>query len=410
MVASMKTACVALDKGCPRMAVDVARLFGYLEANGWTLVDEVHRADLVLAACCGVHQGAEDSGFATLEHIDRRRKAGSTLVAIGCLPSICEERLLRSFDAYAVPPLRAELLDDIIEARVPLADIPEIQDRIPLVQRAEWNAGRAADPSARRVARAVLRAPGIDALRRRLRSAIDRDSGTGKPVCSLRVAWGCSGECTYCAIRFATGGLRSKPLSEVLAEFDAGLGAGFGLFELIAGDVGCWGQDIGASVVDLFQGMFRRPGEYGLIVDDFNPKWLVRYRDELVPLLASKSSRIRTLVLPVQSGSERILSLMRRGYSAREAGEALVELRGAVPNVEMITHVLVGFPGETKADFEDTCELLELVRFDRVDAYPYAGRPHTPASEMQDGVAAEVREARCASLRDRFPTVVADYH
>ena len=405
----MKTACVTLDKGCPRMAVDVARFFAYLEMNGWTLVEEVDDADLIVAACCGVHQGAEDSGFATLAHIDRRRKPGSTLVATGCLPGICGERLRRTFDVHLVPPAQVELLDDIIHAHVPLADIPEVQDRRPLVRRAEWSAGRASDGTARRVARTVLRSPGIGGLRKRVRP-VGEDAGSGPPVCSLRVAWGCSGECTYCAIRFATGGLRSKPLPNVLAEFDAGLDEGFELFELIAGDVGGWGEDLGASVVELLDGLFRRTASYRLIIDDFNPRWLVQFRRELVALVASNSQRIHTLVLPVQSGSEKILSLMRRGYSTTEVAGALSELRRSAPDIQMITHVLVGFPGETESDFAATCDLLETVRFDRVDAYPYGARPHTAASQMPDSVNAEVIEARCARLGDRFPTVVADYH
>jgi tRNA A37 methylthiotransferase MiaB len=391
------------------MAVDVARFFAYLETNGWILVEDVGRADLILVACCGVHQGAEDSGFASLAHVDKRRKAGSTLVAVGCLPGICEERLLRTFDVYAVPPTKAELLDEIIQARVPFADIPEVQDREPLVRQADLNAGRAADGGARRTAKAVLRAAGVHVLQRHLRRGVDHGTDGSERVCSLRVAWGCAGECTYCAIRFATGPLRSKPLNKVLEEFDAGLENGFRLFELIAGDVGCWGQDIGGSIVDLFDGVFRRSGDYRLIVDDFNPRWLARLRRELVPLVASNASRIQSFVVPTQSGSDRILSLMQRGYSATEVTAALVELRAAARGVQMITHVLVGFPGETDADFAATCDLLEAVRFDRVDAYPYAPRPNTVASRLPGSVPADVIAARCAALTERFSTVVADY-
>lgn len=402
-------ACITFDKGCPRVAVDVALLFEYFEANGWELVDDVEDADLILAAGCAVHQGAEDSGFAALAHIDARRKKGSRLVAIGCLPGICEERLRNTYDALALPPVKAHLLDEIIGARVKLADMREVPDIAPYTDRARRSMGRAGDGPARRLARDVAHALGLDVLRRRLRLVADRRQSGSTRICSLRVAWGCAGECSYCAIRFAAGPLRSKPLDAILAEFDAGLGEGFTRFELIAGDVGCWGQDAGASVIDLFDGLFGSPNGFRLIIDDFNPRWLLRYKAALVPLLAANSGRIESILLPVQSGSLRILSLMRRGYSTADVVKGLAELRAAAPDLNMITHVLVGFPGETDADFDDTRNLLRAVRFDRIDAYPYADRPNTPAGQLPDKVPKKIIEARCSFLEAEFPTVVVLY-
>ena len=401
-----KTACITFDKGCPRMAVDVARLFTYLESNGWTLVEQVDDADLILAACCAVHQGAEDSGFVILSQIDKRRKAGSRLVVVGCLAAICEERLLDSFDVQTAPPIRADSLDGIIGATVKLEQVPEVQDRDVFIREAEYSAGLAAQSPARSRARKIVRATRLKALSQLVRNGSEAD---GTRVCSLRVAWGCASECTYCGIRYATGALRSKALPTILEELDAGLKEGFSLFEVIAGDVGCWGTDMGTTAVELFRGIFDRSGDFELIVDDFNPRYLVQNRAELIPLLAANTAHLRSIVLPVQSGSDRILTRMKREYAAFATTQALAELREAIPQVQLITHVLVGFPGETDADFAETCELLEAVRFDRVDAYPYAPRPHTAAADMDHQVPASVIDARCAQLCRQFTTVVADY-
>ncbi len=409
MDVAMSTACIALDKGCPRMTVDVALLYRYLEANGWVLVDDVAEANLVLAACCAVHEGAEKSGFECLEHLDARRKKGSRLIAMGCLAGICHEQLAAAHPGVAaVPPARSGHLDELIGARVKLADVPDVQDRAPYEARARRSMGYAMDGSARRLARQVLRSTGL----RRAQGDASAPSGNGSEagVCSLRVAWGCANECTYCAIRIAAGPLRSKPLATVLAEFDAGLAAGFERFEVIAGDVGCWGQDLGAGIVDLLAGLFERSGEYRFVIDDLNPRWLLRHQEELIPMLAANADRIAEITVPVQSGSEQILAAMRRGYSAKELVEGLTRLRAAAEGLRLVTHVLVGFPGEGETEFDETRTLLGAVRFDRVDAYPYADRPHAPSGSLPGKVAQDVIEARCARLVAEFPTVVADYN
>jgi tRNA A37 methylthiotransferase MiaB len=401
-------ACVALDKGCPRMTVDVALLYGYLEANGWDLVDDPARADLILAACCAVHEGAEKSGFDSLAHVQARRKEGSRLVVMGCLAGISQEQLsVLHPDADAIPPARTSRLDDLIGATVPLAEIPEVQDRAPYEARSRRSMGLAAEGMKHRLARRMLRSTG-------LRPAPDVKALTAhvpqaQRVCSLRVAWGCANECTYCAIRLAAGGLRSKPLDKVMAEFDAGLASGFRRFELIAGDVGCWGRDTPDSIVDLLASMFARSGEYKLIVDDFNPRWLLHHLDELVPLLAANTDRIESIMLPVQSGSADVLALMQRGYGRDELVSGLTRLRAAAEDLYIITHVLVGFPGEGDAEFDETRALLATVRFDRIDAYPYADRPNTAAGKLPGKVARDVIEARCDRLMAECPAVIADY-
>ena len=101
---------------------------------------------------------------------------------------------------------------------------------------------------------------------------------------------------------------------------------------------------------------------------------------------------------------------MQRGYSAKNLVEGLTRLRAATQELRLVTHVLVGFPGEGEAEFDETRTLLGAVRFDRVDAYPYADRPHAPSGRLPGKVAQDVIEARCARLVAEFPTVVADYN
>ncbi len=135
---------------------------------------------------------------------------------------------------------------------------------------------------------------------------------------------------------------------------------------------------------------------------DFDTRWVIEYGDELRPLLAANAKRIARLAIPLQSGSDRILELMRRGHSGGDAKRALCDLRAALPRVVLTTHVLVGFPSETEADFQDTVALLRAARFDDVAVYDYTDRPGTDASLMTGKVPGRVIRSRNRRLRREF--------
>lgn len=143
----------------------------------------------------------------------------------------------------------------------------------------------------------------------------------------------------------------------------------------------------------------KRPGDFHVTLLDFDLRWLVAYQTPLVQLLATNAERVRSVLLPFQSGSDRILALMRRHHTAREAKEALIALRAACPDMVLDTHVLLGFPGETRADFEDTLAFLRLVRFDHVTVYEYEDRPGTIASQMSPKVPRRTIKARGLRVR-----------
>lgn len=385
-----KSACVAYGLGCPRARVDTARLYEYLRINGWHMCDSIRDAALVVVTACGFCGRFEEMSLEFIHAADSSRRADSTLVITGCLAGISQERLASMFNAELILAREAARFDDLIGASVPLRDVADPLDIEPYIDRASAcftereRAYRAHETSLRSALQQVASACGL--------SPGPSDAGRGDgsaeagSMCTIRVAHGCASECSYCAIRFAEGELRSKPLDRVLAEFDAGLGQGFTEFRLVATDLGGYGQDIGTDVVNLLEGMMARTGDFHLTLQDFNLRWFVRYRDRLIGLLAENSPRIRSLLLPLQSGSERILSLMRRGHTAKDARSALLALRAACPQMELTTHVLIGFPTETARDFQDTLDLLRAVHFDTVMGYAYEDRPKTDASRMSPKV------------------------
>lgn len=403
-----KSVCVAFALGCPRAEADTARLCEYIRANGWPIAATVEEADVVLVMTCGFNADYEEISVSLLESAERRRKAVSQLIIVGCLAGIGEERLQRTFDAVTVPPKRASELDAILGAAAPLESVPdpggELEPYIARTSRHFTDAERhPGDSKATARVRDLLVRSG--ARERWLRRRGNNDQGYLGPntrVCSIRVAAGCAGECTYCAIRLAAGSLHSKPLATVLAEFDAGLARGYKEFKLIAGDLGCYGQDQGTNVAELLTAVMARPGDFKLTLLDFHPRYLIEYQDTLVDLLASHRTRIRSILLPMQSGSERILTMMRRGHAAADAERALRALRTACPDTRLATHILVGFPGETERDFEDTLHILRVTRFNSVCVYDYQDRPQTDASRMPNKVPQTTIRSRGLRARREF--------
>jgi len=181
------------------------------------------------------------------------------------------------------------------------------------------------------------------------------------------------------------------------------------VFNLVADDIGPYGTDIGSSVAELLAGVFARQEDFRLVLTDINPRYLIRCADEVTEILAANSRRIELLKVPVQSGSDRILQLMERAYSGHQLRRCLGELRRRAPQLPLDTHILVGFPGETDADFQETVDLLRVIRFDRIQAYWYSDRPNTPAAEMDPKVSDADMERRVRVLLREFPGRVYSY-
>ena len=353
---------------------------------------------------CAVAATAEEVSLQAVAVAAQHLRPGARLVVCGCVAGIVDDRLRDEFGAIVVPPVRISDLDAVIGARVPMAQVADPNDLAPYLRRARLPLRQNGKGPLRRVAsRARAKGRALDPRRRRDAPEFVYLEPL-RNVHSIKVAVGCMEECSYCAIRTAVGPLHSKSLDRIGVEFDEGLALGRTEFKLIGADVGAYGQDIGLSCVDLLECLFRRPGDFRLTIHDFHPRWLVRYEESLVPLLAANADRVRLLILPVQSGSERVLSLMRRCGTAAELEHSLRALRAAAPGLVLGTHVLVGFPGETDEDLNDSRRLLELVQFERVDIYRYADRPKTTAPTLPGKVPEEVKEARVELLLRELPT------
>jgi tRNA A37 methylthiotransferase MiaB len=191
----------------------------------------------------------------------------------------------------------------------------------------------------------------------------------------------------------------SHPQKEIIENFKNGLNAGYKNFALIAGDIGCYGVDIGTSLPKLLEELFKVEGDYKIALIDLNVQWLLKYYSELLTILKSNSEKISTVILPIQSGSDKILNLMNRHYAIDDVKRCISDLKKSIPEILIETHVVVGFPGETTDDFSKSIQLVKEIQFSKVLVYKYEERPGTLAVNLPKKVPKDQIDKRAKILK-----------
>ena len=227
---------------------------------------------------------------------------------------------------------------------------------------------------------------------------------------------GCSKYCTFCVVPYTRGEEVSRPFDDVLTEVADLADRGIREITLLGQNVNAYRGKIGigdsndnAAIADfalLLEYVAEIPGIERIRYTTSHPREM---SPRLISQYATNPKLVSMLHLPVQSGSDRILAAMKRGYTALEYRSIVRRLRAARPNLSLTSDFIVGFPGETDADFEQTLALIENVRFDGAFSFAYSTRPGTPAADFADQVPAEVKQARLARLQARLDTLYREY-
>jgi tRNA-2-methylthio-N6-dimethylallyladenosine synthase len=214
---------------------------------------------------------------------------------------------------------------------------------------------------------------------------------------------GCSKFCSYCVVPYTRGEEVSRPAAGVLEEVRGLLAQGVGEITLQGQNVNAYeGPRDGAPPMDLGQLIRAISAMPGVERIRFTTSHPVNFDASLVEAFAHTRRLVNHLHLPVQSGSDRILALMRRGYTALEFKQKLRRLRVVRPNISISTDLIVGFPGETERDFQHTLDLTAEAGFDQSFSFIYSRRPGTPAAALPDDVSAEEKRRRLALLQRRI--------
>ncbi|MCW4007402.1 MAG: tRNA (N(6)-L-threonylcarbamoyladenosine(37)-C(2))-methylthiotransferase [Candidatus Bathyarchaeota archaeon] len=352
--------------GCSSNLADGEVLAGCLADAGYKLTGSISEADVVVYNTCAVKAPTENRMIEAL----RRVTAGKKVIVAGCLPLINFERLQREvrFDGVVGPAAGKKIVEAVErvlrgEKGVVLIDASEAM-------------------------------PALDLPRVKSSNVIS----------ILPINYGCLGACTYCCVVFARGRLRSYPVDELVARVRRDVAAGMKEFWVTSQDAACYGRDVGANLAALLKALCEVDGDFRVRVGMMTPNMVTDILSELIE--AFKNPKVFKFVhLPVQSGDDDVLRRMRRFYTAKDFKEIVAAFRAAIPEINLATDVICGFPGETREAFENTLKLIEAVKPDIVNVSKFFPRPQTAAAAMQDAFvdAAEVkrRSAEAAKLAKR---------
>ena len=219
---------------------------------------------------------------------------------------------------------------------------------------------------------------------------------TDKTRAFLKIQEGCNQYCTYCIIPFARGPLRSRSLESIREEVGKLVAAGYKEVVLIGIHLGCYGKELAkeGKHVTLYDAVKAALSVEGVQRVRLGSLESVEVEPRLLQLMAEEPRLQRHLHLPLQSGCDKILRAMHRPYDTKRFTELVNEIRAQVPDVAITTDVIVGFPGETEEQFEDLCNFVKEVRFDRLGCFAYSAEENTVAAKMDGQIDQETKDRR----------------
>lgn len=352
---------------------DSARMLDLLqEADAYELTDNEKEADLLLLNTCSIREKAQEKVFHQLGRW-RKLKAINPDLKIGVGGCVASQE------------------GAAISKRAPYVDVifgPQTLHRLPeLIQSSDTARSAVVD----------ITFPEIEKFDR-----LPAPSADG-PTAFVSIMEGCSKYCSFCVVPYTRGEEVSRPLEDVLIEI-------IGLAKQGVREVNMLGQNVNAYRGPIAEGGVADLAYLIRIVADIDGIDRIRYTtshpvefsDSLIDVYADVPELVSHLHLPVQSGSDRILARMKRGHTTLEYKSKIRRLRRIRPDISMSSDFIVGFPGETDADFEDTMDLIAEIGFDHSYSFIYSARPGTPAADLPDETPMEEKKARLSRLQSRI--------
>nr|WP_274528540.1 radical SAM protein [Paenibacillus piscarius] len=393
--------------GCTENLLDAQLYHDFLQQNGYLMTEVIADADVVILVTCGVTSYLANESMDKYSFLRSKVKEESRLIICGCLPAIERERL----DETGALTFKSSH-GDVTK----LAEILGITDfswddsavghqlYFPSVSQDQPNPQGA-------VATATRKLKTLVALEREMENVYSElemerpmyfrriTEEVYKEAYFVHVARGCGGACSFCAVRFVKGKIKSKPIAQIVKEIMRGAEEGYTEIVLAGDDVGSYGKDMDSDFYELMKELLALDLPVNYSVRNFEPFWMVNHLDKMEGLLAD--GRIASICVPLQSGSNRVLERMKRHYTLEQVLQAVEYLKEKYPHVLFSTHYMIGFPGETEEDFNLTLNSLTCDYFDFIRYSMYTDRPRTESSKMTDKVTV-VEKLRRMKIMDEY--------
>jgi tRNA-2-methylthio-N6-dimethylallyladenosine synthase len=355
--------------GCQMNEHDSERMLRLLEASHYAETKEAREADLILVNTCSVREKPEQKVYSALGRFKELKEDRGTIIGVaGCVAQQEGERLLKR-----VPYL------DLVLGTQALPRLPE------MVKRIEFSGQRVCDT-------------GVDPDGGYLKT-LPLQSSLKSVKAYVTIMQGCDQFCSYCIVPYVRGRERSRSSREILEEVRHLADLGVKEVCLLGQNVNGYGKKTeGEADFPLLLGSINEVE--GIERIRFITSHPANLSDELIEAFVSLPKLCEHIQLPFQSGSNRILKAMRRGYTKESYLEKIDRLRKVSPSIAVTADVIVGFPGEKETEFKETLDLMKRVQFDDLFSFKYSSRKGTRAAQIQDQIEEKVKEERLAVLQD----------
>lgn len=364
----MSKKATVITYGCQMNVNESAKMKQILQTMGYEIVDDIDDSDLVFLNTCTVREGAAVKVYGKLGDLKRlkEKKNGKMIIGVtGCLAQEVRDEFIKK-TPYV----------DLVLGNQNIGRIPDIIERLEKGEDVH-----------------VVMVEDEDELPKR----VDADFGDDI-VASISITYGCNNYCTFCIVPYVRGMERSVPLHEVVQDVKKYTEKGYKEILFLGQNVNSYGSDL-ADETDNFAKLLR---ESAKIEGDFWIKYVSPhpkdFTDEVIEAIADNSKIARMLHLPLQSGSTKILNAMNRGYTKEEFITLAKKIKEKIPDIGLTTDIIVGFPGETDEDFQDTMDVVNEVGFENAFMFMYSKRSGTPAATMEEQVDEQVKSERLQQL------------
>ena len=362
-----------ISLGCSKNLIDTECLIGKFKNNRFQIVNEEEKADILVINTCGFIESAKEEAIDTiLEMAEYKKQRCQYVIVMGCLVQRYYEDLVK-----ALPE---------VDLFIKIEDYDKLWDKIEdLLKRG------IVERENKRTSKKITEIPQMPMLTQE--QFLNRVVTTGENYAYIKIGEGCSNKCTYCAIPYIRGPFVSRKMEEILEE--ANMLAKKGIKELIviAQDTTKYGVDIygKSKLAELLEKLSRIEGIQWIRFLYAYPEGITK---ELIDIVAKNDKIANYFDIPIQHISNKVLKRMNRRTSKEQIENLLKTIRKSIPDVVLRTSLIVGFPGETKEDFEELKEFVKVAKFDKLGAFMYSKEDGTPAEKLPNQIHGNTKKVR----------------